>query len=71
MIINQITAGYVIQSFDTDKNQWVSQEFVAGDIVEFENDNGEHIDQTDFEERIMDTKNSAPSFKMVQPYVKE
>ena len=31
MIINKITTGFVIQTYDTEKRQYVHQEFVAGD----------------------------------------
>ena len=52
MKINKITSGYVIQVFDTEKKQFVSQEFVAGDSAFFnlptgvyEDDHGiQHID---------------------------
>ncbi len=36
MIINKITVGFVVQQFDTEKNKWVSQEFVASDNFEVE-----------------------------------
>mgnify|MGYP003343097949 CR=1 FL=1 len=44
MKINKITTGFVIQTFDTEKNEWVSQEFVAGDTVDYETEHGEVID---------------------------
>ena len=44
MLINKITIGFVIQSFDTEKEEWVGQEFVAGDEVTYEDSNtGEEI----------------------------
>jgi len=41
MIINKITYGYVVQAFDTEKQQFVSQSFYAGDKVEYETEIGE------------------------------
>jgi hypothetical protein len=41
MIVNKITTGFVVQQFDTDTRSFVSQEFVASDQVEFENQDGE------------------------------
>lgn len=38
MIVNKITHGFVIQSWDTKKKKWINQEFVAGDDVEYECD---------------------------------
>ena len=36
MLINKLTEGYVRQVFDTETDQFVSQDFVAGDDVSFE-----------------------------------
>ena len=36
MRINKITPGFVIQTWDTELNRWISQEFVAGEQVEYE-----------------------------------
>lgn len=36
MRINKITCGFVIQTWDTELNRWIDQEFVAGDQTEFE-----------------------------------
>jgi hypothetical protein len=36
MIVNKITTGYVIQEYDTVKKRFISQEFIAGDQVDFE-----------------------------------
>lgn len=57
MIINKITTGFVVQKFDTDIRQFVSQEFIAGDQVEFENEAGEQVESFD----------SYLPFDMVQP----
>ena len=65
MIINKITTGFVIQSFDTEKQAWVSQEFVAGDEVDYEVD-GLPINSQDFEDRVING-NIYLQFNMVQP----
>lgn len=57
MIINKITVGYVVQQFDTEKNEFISQEFVAGDSVDFEKPDGTPTDSID----------NYLSFDMVQP----
>lgn len=36
MRINKITPGFVIQTWDTELNRWTSQEFIAGEQVEYE-----------------------------------
>ena len=36
MKINKITHGFVIQTWDTELNRWIDQQFVAGDQTEFE-----------------------------------
>jgi hypothetical protein len=40
MIINKITVGFVIQTFDTEKKQFIHQEFKAADEVTWENQDG-------------------------------
>lgn len=45
MIINKVTIGFVVQSFDTDTQSWVSQEFVAGDEVSYEDELGGPADE--------------------------
>jgi len=40
MIVNKVTTGFVIQQFDTNKKKFVSQEFIAGDEVDVEDDEG-------------------------------
>ena len=39
MILHKITVGFVIQNFDTEKNEFVEQEFIAGDEVTWEDNN--------------------------------
>ncbi len=36
MKINKVTCGFVIQTWDTDLKKWTGQEFVAGDLTEYE-----------------------------------
>ncbi len=45
MIINKVTIGFVVQSFDTDTQSWVSQKFVAGDEVNYEDECGGPSDE--------------------------
>jgi len=40
----KITVGHVIQYFDND-NKCTAQEFIAGDIVDYEDHNGNRIDE--------------------------
>lgn len=47
MIVNKITTGFVIQKFDTETRQFVSQEFIAGDEVDVENEHGEPAESFD------------------------
>lgn len=47
MIINKITTGFVIQRWDTEKKEWVSQEFVAGDGCDYEDQVGNSVDSED------------------------
>jgi hypothetical protein len=44
-IIRKITYGFVDQQFDTDTGKFISQEFTAGDQVEFEDRHGEAVDE--------------------------
>ncbi len=46
MLINKITTGFVIQEFDTDKGKYVSQQFVAGNPVEYEDKSGNPVDSS-------------------------
>src|SRR5213592_1928093 len=46
MLINKITTGFVVQEFDTDKGEYVSQEFVAGNPVEYEDKVGNPVDSS-------------------------
>ena len=46
MRINKITTGFVVQEFDIDKGKYVSQEFVAGNPVEYEDKSGNPVDSS-------------------------
>ena len=61
-MVYKITHGFVIQRFDN--NKFVSQEFVAGDQVEYETPNGEQV------EEVSDDLPYVP-FEMVQPITEE
>jgi hypothetical protein len=58
MKVRKITSGFVVQEYDTELREWVSQEFVASDSVEWEDENGEYIDMVN---------TSYLPFVMVQP----
>ena len=47
MKVRKITTGYVVQEYDTAKKEWISQEFIAGDQVDWEDENGEYVDDVD------------------------
>jgi hypothetical protein len=47
MRINKITTGFVVQTWDTERKQWISQEFVAGDRVDYEKADGTPVDADD------------------------
>jgi hypothetical protein len=66
MIIQKITTGFVIQSFDTDIQAWINQEFVAGDECDYEI-NGDPINVRDFLNRVIDNTEPYLPFDMVQP----
>ncbi len=45
MIISKVTVGSVVQSYDTEKKEFVEQNFIAGDEVSWENEVGDMVDQ--------------------------
>jgi len=47
MIKSKVTVGFVVQKFDTEKGEFIEQEFIAGDIVSWENEEGEITDDED------------------------
>ncbi|MBY0523627.1 MAG: hypothetical protein K2R98_09510 [Gemmataceae bacterium] len=48
MIVRKITTGFVVQEFDSDTGRCLSQEFVAGDQVEWEDRQGNAVSDGDF-----------------------
>ena len=58
MKARKITSGFVFQEYCTESRQWISQEFVAGDDVQWEDENGEYIDSL---------QTSYLPFVMIQP----
>lgn len=67
MIINKITTGFVIQSFDTDSQNWVDQEFIAGDQCEYETEDGNPISLQNFLDRVVSNVEPYLQYNMVQP----
>ena len=57
MIVQKVTTGFVVQTFDTKTGKFVCQTFVAGDPVYYEDTKGNSVDS--FEEYL--------PFEMVQP----
>lgn len=58
MIITKITSGWVYQSFDTDTQKWIKQEFEAskgGDVIDYDTEN------------VFNEPEIALPFDMVQP----
>lgn len=47
MLIDKITHGFVIQTYDTESKKFVLQEFVAGDQVEYESKDGDPVECPD------------------------
>ena len=60
MKINKITTGFVIQTYDGKTGRCVGQEFVAGDEVKYEDQNGESVDWSE-------KADAYQPFDMVQP----
>jgi len=48
MIIDKITVGFVVQRYDTEEDKFVSQEFIAGDEVSYEDELGVAVEVDDF-----------------------
>lgn len=48
MILNKTTTGFVVQQFDSETGRCLSQEFVAGDQVEWEDQKGVRIEDGQF-----------------------
>ena len=64
MIVKKITTGFVVQTFDTETKKFLSQDFVAGDECDYENEDGDAVDSNLLE--VNDEEVYLP-FDMVQP----
>jgi hypothetical protein len=47
MLLNKVTTGFVIQTFDTEKNEYISQAFFAGDDSHIEYTDGTPANEDD------------------------
>jgi hypothetical protein len=50
MIIRKITPGFVIQKFDTETKEYVSQEFTAENPVDYETEDRGEVGEADLED---------------------
>jgi hypothetical protein len=64
MLIRKITSGFVTQVFDTEQGRFISQDFTAGDECDYEDRNGDWVDEELFE---VNGKEVYLPFEMVQP----
>jgi hypothetical protein len=63
MLINKITAGYVMQTYDTETGKCEAQTFIAGDECEYEIvETGSNFDIDDSE-----TELEYQPYEMIQP----
>lgn len=64
MLIKKYTNGFVVQVWDTEQQKWISQEFVADCLSDYENENGDSVDYAE-----MNPTGVEPylPFEMVQP----
>lgn len=53
MLVNKITTGFVVQTYDTDAQKWIKQEFIAGDEVDYEFENGEALSEEEIGKEII------------------
>lgn len=67
MIIKKITTGFVIQEFDTDTQLFTSQEFFAGDDIDYEDESGNPVNSKDMESS--DGSEPYLPFDMLQPEI--
>jgi len=70
MLVNKITSGFVIQVFDTELQRFISQEFVAGEDCQYEDEDGVSVSSEVLE---VDGEEAYLPFDMVQPtsHIKE
>lgn len=60
MELRKITYGFVVQRFDSNTQECLGQEFVAGDQVEYETESGDWVEDSDFNSMDHD-------FEMINP----
>lgn len=65
MLVKKITHGYVVQIYDTEAQAFVSQDFVAGDECEYEDENDNPVDRSVMSDELGNPKYLA--YTMVQP----
>ena len=63
-VVKKITAGFTVQQWDTEKKRWIDQEFIAGDDVTWEDEDGEILDGLP---QDADGREPYLAFHMVQP----
>lgn len=59
-MLHKITYGFVVQIYDNDTKEWVSQEFVASNNTEWETPSGKSLDWGEFPDAYL-------PFEMKQP----
>jgi len=67
LLINKITTGFVIQVFDTDNKEFISQNFTASDECDYETQDGKPVDSSLLE---VDGKEIYLPYDMVHPGIK-
>lgn len=67
MLLRKVTTGFVVQVFDTKTKRFVSQEFVAGDECEYEDETGDQVESDMFEGE--DGREVYLEYEMKQPNV--
>jgi len=63
MIVSKVTTGFVTQRFDTSTQEWLDQQFIAGDECEYEDWEGNPVDPAD----ELPTPEPYLRFEMKQP----
>jgi len=64
-MLKKVTVGFVIQTFDPKTKKFVSQEFICGDDVSYEDEDGNVVDEDEFKGE--DGKEDYLPFDMVPP----
>lgn len=67
MKFNKVTVGFVVQTFDTELNRYVSQQFIASDDVSYEHPKtGQELSQKELE--LLGNEGFGPKSE-VEPYL--